>query len=152
MRITRSKVSVFCFTLVSCFHHSPDEAVLAPLVAELGQAPFDKSNQPEYLVFADELTANVFKSLRRDPRYRILPAGKPFVCPSDVTPCPRPHELAAHITWSMGDSAIASIDRTYYKGTQPSWPVRDSEQILLVRRDGKWKIEKVLAYSSSPLG
>jgi hypothetical protein len=150
--MTRSKASLVLFTLASCFHSSPDAAVLAPLVAQFTQEPFDQTNQPEYLVFADEITARVFKSLRRDPRYRILPTGKPFVCPSDVTPCPRPHELAAHVIWLRGDSAIASIDRTYYKGTQPSWLVRDSEQILLVRRGGKWKIEKVLGYNNGVLG
>ena len=149
MRITRSKVSVFLFTLASCFHHSPDEAVLAPLVAELGQAPFDKSNQPEYLVFADELTANVFKSLRRDPRYRIVPTGKPFVCPSDVTPCPQPYELRARVDAITGETAIATIQRIY-RGSG-GHPIAYGEQMLLVRQNGKWKVVRVLGYSATVL-
>ena len=141
MRIARSKASLLFFALASCFHSSPDAAVLAPLVAHFTQEPFDQSSQPEYLVFADELTASVFKSLRRDSRYRILPTGKPFVCPSDGAPCPQPHELSVHVTEMMGDSAIATINRTYYKGARL---VRAGENILLVRRNRKWKIERIL--------
>jgi hypothetical protein len=66
--MTRSKASLLLLTLMGCFHRSPDAAVLAPLVALFKEQPFDQSNQPEYLVFADELTASVFKSLRRDSR------------------------------------------------------------------------------------
>jgi hypothetical protein len=150
--MSRSKASLLLFTLAGCFHHSPDEAVLAPLVAQLTQEPFDQSKQPEYLIFADELTAKVFKSLNRDPRYRILPTGKPFVCPRDVTPCPQPHELGVRVRTTMGDSAIATIERTYYQGPQPARPVRASEQILLVRRSGRWKIERVIGYGLSVLG
>jgi hypothetical protein len=86
MRMNRSTVSLLLSTLTACFHSSPDVAVLAPLVAQLREEPFDQSNQPEYLVFADELTATVFQSLRRDPRYRIVARGKLFVCPSDTAP------------------------------------------------------------------
>jgi hypothetical protein len=152
MRMTNSRASLLLLTLAGCVHQAPDEAVLAPLVAQFTQEPFDESNQPEYLIFADEITANVFKSLRRDSRYRILPSGKPFTCPSDASPCPQPHELSVHVRTVMGDSAIATIERTYYKGAQPARPVRASEQILLVRRKGKWKIEKVLGYELGVLG
>ena len=146
MSIIRSKATLLLFTLAGCVHHSPDEAVLAPVVAQFTQEPFDQSNQPEYLIFADDLTANVFKSLGRDPRYRILPKAKPRVCPSDGAQCPHPHELLARVgTWMGRDSAIAIVDRTYYDGTRI---VRTSEQILLVRPDGKWKVEKVLGYST----
>jgi hypothetical protein len=41
----------------------------------------------------------------------------------------------------MGDSAIATMDRTYSSG----WGlIRAGENILLVRRNGKWKIERVI--------
>jgi hypothetical protein len=145
-------LTVLLLTLAGCFHHSPDEAVLAPIVAQFTQEPFDQSNQPEYLIFADELTAKVFKHLRQDPHYRIVPAEKTFICPPDATPCPHPHVLAAHIVWLAGDSAIAVIRRDYSRGPAPERPVRATEQILLVRRNGRWKIEKVLGYTLSPLG
>jgi hypothetical protein len=137
------------FSLTSCFHHSPDEAVLAPLSDEVGQARVDQGNQPEYLTFADELTARVFKNLRRDPHYRILPTGKPFVCPSDGTPCPHPYELRARVDAIMGDSAIATIQRIYPGGGGRG--IAYSEQILLVHRNGKWKVETVLGYSAMPM-
>jgi hypothetical protein len=63
--VIRSKASLLLFTLACCFHISPDAVMLAPLLAHLTQEPFDERHQPEYLVFADELTATVFKSLRR---------------------------------------------------------------------------------------
>jgi hypothetical protein len=138
--------SLLLFFLASCFHHSPDEAVLAPLADEVSQIPVDQSKQPEYLIFADELTARVFKNLRRDPHYRILPIGKPFVCPSDGTPCPHPYELRARVETIMGDSAIATIQRIYADSGGSGIAYR--EQILLIHRNGKWKVETVLGYSA----
>ena len=147
--MTRSKASLLLLTLTGCFHSSPDAAVLAPLVALLTQEPFDQSNQPEYLVFADELTATVFQSLKRDARYRIIPTGKPFVCPSEGPQCPRLSELRVRVNEFMGDSAIATMDRTYNGG---GGLIRTGENILLVRRNGKWKIERVLSGFSAVLG
>jgi hypothetical protein len=145
MSITRPKVSLLFLTLASCSHNSPDAAVLAPLAAQFAQEPVDQSKQPEYLIFGDDLTAGVFKSLRRDPRYRVLPTGKPFVCPSDGTPCPKPYQLRARVNSIMGDSAIATIERTHADGVEP---IVYREQILLLRRNGTWKVERVLGYSA----
>jgi hypothetical protein len=139
--MTRSKASLLLFTLASCFHSSPDTAVLAPLVALFTQEPFDQSHQPEYLAFADELTASVFKSLRRDTRYKIVPIGKPFVCPSDIAQCRR-SELSVRVNRLMGDSAIATMQRIYPGGGRQA--IAYGEHILLVRRNGKWRIERVL--------
>jgi hypothetical protein len=125
---------------MGCFHRPPDAAVLAPLVALFKEQPFDQSNQPVYLVFADELTARVFRSLRRDSRYRIVPTGKPFVCPSERPAC-RLSELRVGVNELMGDSAIATMDRTYSSGRGL---IRTGENILLVRRNWNWKIERVL--------
>jgi len=96
--MTRSKASLLLFALTGCLHRSPDAAVLVPLVAYLTQEPLsgfqdcnvagfctdvrpsmpqhaDQSNQPEYIVFADQLTATVFESLKRNAHYRITPMG-----------------------------------------------------------------------------
>jgi hypothetical protein len=67
------------FVFAGCVREPPEAAVLAPLVAQFTQEPFDQSNQPEYLIFADKLTARVFRRLKGDPRYRIVPPGKSFV-------------------------------------------------------------------------
>ena len=98
MLMTRLMASLVLFTLTGCVHRSPDAAVLAPLVAYLIQEPVDQSKQPEYLVFGDELTASLFKSLSQDSRYRVLPTGKPFVCPSDRAECPHPYQLSVGVS------------------------------------------------------
>ncbi len=135
--------------LTGCFHNSPEEEVLAPVVAEFTQAAVDQSKQPEYIVFADDFTAKIFESLRRDPRYRILSTGKPIVCPSGGTPCPQPYELSARVNSIEGDSAFATIQRIDASGG--GHPIAYGEQILLVRRNGRWKVEKVLGYSATLL-
>jgi hypothetical protein len=144
--MTRSTASLLFLSLAGCVHHSPDAAVLAPLVAQFTQEPVDQSKQPEYLTFGDDLTASVFKSLRQNPRYRVLPSGKPFVCPSDAAMCPKPYELRARVNSIMGDTAIATIERTHADGGQP---ISYGEQILLVRRNGRWKVEKVIGGSAT---
>jgi hypothetical protein len=144
------KILLLSFVLAGCVHRPPEEAVLAPLVTQFMQEPLDPSIQPaypEYIVFGDELTARVFRRLKDDPRYRIVPAGKAFVCSPDVTPCPSPRGLGAHVDWLKGDSAVAEIDRDYASGAGRGGAVRESEQILLIRRNGQWKIEKVLGRS-----
>ena len=171
--MTRSKASLLLFALTGCLHRSPDAAVLAPLVAYLTQEPLsidqdcnvagyctdmralkpqltDQSNQPEYIVFADQLTATVFESLKRDAHYRITPMGTRLVCPSNPAPGPHCYELRARVIALMGDSAIATIERTYRTFNsgprQVVWggTTRYSDNFLLVRRSGKWRVEKRL--------
>jgi hypothetical protein len=101
------------------------------------------------LIFGDELTASLFKRLRQDSRYRILPTGKPFVCPSAGTECPHPYELSVRVNQRMGDRAIATIRRIVSDGGGHA--VALSEAILLVRQDGKWRIESVLSRSVAPM-
>lgn len=143
MYMTRLRALLLLFTLTGCLHRSPDAAVLAPLVGYLTQDTIGQSRQPVYLIFADELTANVFKILRQDSRYRILPRGNPFVCPSDGAQC-SPYVLSVRINEMMGDSAIATLQRSYsVNGGQQG--ITYSETILLVRRDRKWRIGKRLS-------
>ena len=146
--MTRSQASLLLLTLSGCFHSSPDAAMLAPLGPFLAQEPVDQSEQPQYVVFADELTANVFKSLKRDSRYRILPTGKPRECPADGTKCPHPYQLGVQVNMRMGDSAIAIIRRIYSEGGRAT---AFDEMFLLVRRDRTWKIGRVLGGSAIPL-
>jgi hypothetical protein len=149
MLMSRLKGSLLLFTLSGCVHRSPDAAVLAPIVAYLIQEPVDQSKQPEYLIFGDELTASVLKSLRHDSRYRVLPIGKPFVCPSDRPECPRPYQLSVGVNQRMGDSAIATIRRIVFN--DGGHAIALSEMFLLVRQNRKWRIEKVLSGSAIPM-
>jgi hypothetical protein len=130
-----------------CIHRSSEETVLAPIVAHFTQHPVSQSKQREYVIFADELTARVFESLRRDPRYRIVPTGKAFVCPPTESPCPPPYELSARVDTIMGDTAIASLVRTE-ASRSGSHATQYGEQILLLRRNGRWEVEKSLGYSA----
>jgi hypothetical protein len=149
MLVTRLKALLLLFTLTGCVHRSPDAAVLAPIVAYLIQQPVDQSKQPEYLIFGDDLTASVLESLRHDSRYRILPIGKPFVCSTDRAECPRPYQLSVGVNQRMGDSAIATIRRIVSDGGQHATAF--SEEFLLVRQGGKWRIEKVLFGQAIPM-
>jgi hypothetical protein len=171
--MTRSKASLLLLALTGCLHRSPDAAVLAPLVAYLTQEPLsgfqdcnvrsfctdvrpsmpqraDQSNQPEYIVFADQLTATVFESLKRNAHFRITPMGTGLVCPSNPAPGPHCYSLGARVIKLMGDSAIATIERTYRRfDSRPEQVVLGgtivySDNFLLVRRSGKWRVEKRL--------
>jgi hypothetical protein len=148
--MTRSKASLLLLALTGCLHRSPDAAVLAPLVVYLTQEPPGQSNQPEYVVFADQLTATVFESLKRNAHYRITPMGTRLVCPSNPAPRPHCYALAARVIKLMGDSAIASIERTYRTFNsgprQAVWggTMVYSDNFLLLRRSGKWRVEKRL--------
>ena len=153
--MTRSKASLLLLALTGCLHRSPDAAVLAPLVAYLTQEPPDQSNQPEYIVFADQLTATVFESLKRNAHFRITPMGTRLVCPSNPAPGPHCSSLGARVIKLMGDSAIATIERTYRRfDSRPEQVVLGgtivySDNFLLVRRSGKWRVEKRLDGSVS---
>jgi hypothetical protein len=115
----------------------------------------DQSNQPEYIVFADQLTATVFESLKRNAHYRITPMGTPLVCPSNPAPGPHCYSLGARVIKLMGDSAIATVERTYRRfDSRPEEVVLGgtivySDNFLLVRRSGKWRVEKRLDGSVS---
>ena len=146
--MTRSNASLLLFALTGCLHRSPDAAVLVPLVAYLTQEPPDQTNQPEYVVFADQLTATVFESLKRNAHYRITPMGTRLVCPSNPAPEPHCYSLRARVIKLMGDSAIATIERTYRRfNSEPGEVVLGGtivyeDDFLLVRRSGKWRVDK----------
>jgi hypothetical protein len=158
--MTRSKASLLLLALTGCLHRSPDAAVLAPLVAYLTQEPqsgfqdcnvrsfctdvqplmpqhVDQSNGPEYVMFADQLTATVFQSLKRNAHYKVIPMGTRLVCPSNPAPEPDCYSLRARVIKLMGDSAIATIERTYWR-----FPIVYDDNFLLLRRGGKWRVEK----------
>jgi hypothetical protein len=149
--MARSKASLLLFALTGCLHRSPDAAVLGPLVPYLTQEPSNQSNGPEYVMFADQLTATVFESLKRNAHYRIIPMGTRLVCPSNPSPGPHCYDLRARVIKLLGDSAIATIERTYFTSgpRQAGWggTIRYSGDFLLLRRSGKWRVEKRISGS-----
>ena len=141
--MARSMASLLLFTVTACLHSSPDAAVmLAPLANQITPVSADQGNGPENLVFADSLTANVFRSLRRDARYRIIPGGGRLFCPSKAAEGPQGYLLRARVIQMMGDSAIATVERMC--GAAEGGMISTGVDYLLVRRSGKWKMEKPL--------
>jgi hypothetical protein len=143
--MARSIASLLLFTLTACLHSSPDAAVvLAPLANQITPESADQGNGPENLVFADSLTANVFRSLRRDARYRIIPSGTRLFCPSKAAEGPQGYLLRARVNQMMGDSAIATVERMCGapEGGMMGAMISTGVNYLLVRRSGKWKMEK----------
>ena len=141
MFFTTTKASLFfLFTLAGCFHESTDAAVLAPL-GQLRPEGSDYANQPQCIVFGDELTANVFRHLRRDSRYRIVSGDTRLGCASREGEEIQVYQLRVKVDKLMGDSALATMERT--SAGSPGTIVR-GEHILLVRRSGKWTIDRII--------
>lgn len=140
--MTRSWAAVLLFTLAGCIHSSPDAADLAPLAAYMTHEASDESNEPLVLRFADQFTATVFRSLGRDPRYKIHTDLARLVCPSKAAEVPQGYLLRARVNQVMGDSAIATTERMC---GAPSGMITTGEHYLLVRRSGKWRIETIIS-------
>ena len=130
---------------------SVDKATLYDEVAPPGE-----TSRPQYLTFRDKLTATVFSSLRQDPRYKIVPNGTPFVCPSKTAVGAQGYLLSARVIKMKGDSAIASITRICSTAAQTTTPTHSffwgqsqmwTEDFLLMRRAGKWQVDKPLGGS-----
>jgi hypothetical protein len=141
MRLISAKASLFfLLILAACFHESTDAAVLAPL-AQLTLGGSDYNNQLQCIIFADELTANVFRHLKRDSRYRIVSGDTRLSCPSREGGGIQVYQLRVRLDKLMSDSALATMERT--SAGSPGTIVR-GEHILLVRRAGKWTIGRII--------
>ena len=141
MLVSRPQMALLLFTLAGCRHSSPDVAVLAPLATHLAPEASDQSKEPENLVFADELTATAFVSLRWDARYRILPNSARLVCPSRGAEGLQGYALRARVNQTMGDTAIATVERIC---SREGGLLSTGENYLLVRRSGRWRMEKII--------
>jgi hypothetical protein len=145
--------------LIACLNSSRDAAVLAPLGSLLEGAFSDEGNQPIYVVFADPLTASVFRNLGRSGRYRIAPKEARLFCPSRDSKAMQGYHLSVRVDEIMGDSALATMQKTCAMQTYDTTQVLGNglrfsgfgqlistgEHILLIRVKGRWKIERVLS-------
>ena len=148
MLVIPSKASLLLIALAGCHHAAPDAVVLAPL-ASLTPGRFDQGNRPEHVVFRDQLTATVFKNLKRDSRYRIVSKDARLVCPSKAAEGIQGYMLQVRIENLMGDSAVATMERTC---TGSGGTLITGERILLVRRTGKWNLDKFIdAFTMVPM-
>jgi hypothetical protein len=134
--LSRSLVSLFLLALTGCLHQSP-ASVLAPMAeGDLRLNPLSQNSQPQCVAFADKLTATVFKKLRHDPRYIVVPTNTPM-CPWSI-PTTQVCLLRVRIIEMKGDSAIVSMDRTFGQ----RWGVTYAITYFLLRRGGKWRIDQ----------
>jgi hypothetical protein len=143
MGMTRSWRALLLFTLAGCIHNlPPDAADLAPLAAYITHESYDQSNQPLVLSFYDEFTSTVFRSLRRDARYKFDTAVTRLVCPSKAAEVPQGYLLRARVNKVMGDSAIATTERMCGAA---GGSITFGENYLLVRRRGIWRIQTIIS-------
>jgi hypothetical protein len=141
--MTRSWQALVSFTLAGCIHNSPpDAADLAPLTAYMTDGASNQSNQPLVLRFADQFTASIFRSLRRDTRYRIDPDVTRLVCPGKAAEVPQGYLLRVRVNQVMGDSAIVTTERMC--GANGGM-ITTGERFLLVRRGRKWRVETIIS-------
>lgn len=139
--MTRSWPTLILFTLTGCIH-TPDAADLAPLAAYMTDVASDQRNQPLVLIFADQFTATVFRSLRRDARYRIDPDVTRLVCPSKEAEVSQGYLLRARVNKVMGDSAIVTTERMC---GVPGGAITFGMNYLLVRQSGKWRVKTIIS-------
>jgi hypothetical protein len=141
--MTRSWQALILFTLAGCIHNSPPDAVdLAPLAAYMTHEASDQSNQPLVLTFADQFTASIFRSLRRDARYRIDDEVTRLVCPANAAEVPQGYLLRARVNQVMGDTAIVTTERMCGAS---GGSITIGKRYLLVRRSRKWKVETIIS-------
>jgi hypothetical protein len=138
------KKLLLLLTLVGCLRSSRDAAVLAPLGSQLENGFFDPGTQPLYLLFADPLTAGVFKNLKPGGRYRIAPKDARLVCPSSAAGGMQGYLLRVRVDKLWGDSALATNERMCGVSGQGQI-ISTGEHILLVRVQGKWKVDQVIS-------
>jgi len=167
-RASRKQVVALLLVFISigCLRSSRDEAVLAPLGSQLEGGFADEGDQPVYVVFADPLTAGVFRNLGRvGGRYRVAPKDARLVCPSLDAKGMQGYQLRVSVNRITGDRAFATIqkicavqlpDTTQAKEGRVAFNsmgqlVSLSANVLLMRVNGKWRFERVISGSTSTM-
>jgi len=167
-RASRKQVVALLLVFISigCLRSSRDEAVLAPLGSQLEGGFADEGDQPVYVVFADPLTAGVFRNLGRvGGRYRVAPKDARLVCPSLDAKGMQGYQLRVSVNRITGDRAFATIQKICAVQRSDTIQVKEgqipfstmgqyvsiSENVLLMRVKGKWRFERVLSGSISTM-
>jgi len=133
--------AVASISIDGCHNSPPEAAVLAPIGVQFARGTYDEGNETLYLLVADPLTTSVLRDVTWAGRYRIAPKGSPLFCPSTPGQGLHGYQLSLTLDTSTGDSAVASVRRFCSKLNRV---ISTGERILLVRRGGKWEIEKVI--------
>jgi hypothetical protein len=139
--------------LSGCIHRSPNERILAAFSRDGGGPLFLGDPAPEYVGFADPVSARVLGGAVRGGKYRVPPAGQPLYCPGVAGSGNKGYLLGVHVYTVRGDTAFATLaqdcnpsaacPRGELCGSMGT--LRRMTDYLLVRRGGKWAIAKVVS-------
>jgi hypothetical protein len=136
-----AKLLLLLLPTIGCLQRSSDANLLKPLASVYSKGFPDEPIQPEYLIFADPLTAAVLKNLARNRAYQIAPAGTGVLCPSNPAPGRHGYLLRLRVDAVMGDSAIVAVEQMC---TDSHRAISTGVHYLLRKRLGKWEIDRPL--------
>jgi hypothetical protein len=141
--------------LSSCLHRSADERVLTAFSREASDSQFFGEPAPQYVGFADPVSARVLAGMMRNGNYRLAPDNQPLYCPGVAEPGNHGYVFGVSVSAVKGDTAFATLagDCLQSVGTCPSGEactgtdgsVRHSTEYLLARSKGKWRIVRPLS-------
>jgi hypothetical protein len=143
----RSKFLLLLLPMIGCQHRSSEANLLRPLASAYSNGFPDDSVQPQYLAFADPLTASILKHLVRNGLYRMAPPGAPLFCPSNPAPGNHGYLLRLSVRNVMGDSAIVAAEQM----CATTYGIISTGVNYLVRKKaGKWEIDKPISGWTTP--
>ena len=149
MANNKSKLVLLLLLPFACLQRSADANLLRPLASVYSKGFADEPIQPQYLVFADPLTASVLKNLARSRAYQIAPAGSGVLCPSNPAPGMHGYLLRLRVDAVMGDSAIVAAEQMC---AAPHGVISTGVHYLLRKKLGKWRIDRPLHGWTTVLG
>ena len=107
---------------------------------------------PEFVEFADPVSARVLGAAIREGKYRTRPSGQDLFCPGVAGSGNKGYVLSVHVYQVMGDTAFATL--TWDCNPSPPCPsgqlcgsmgiVRHMTNYLLVRTKGTWEIVRIV--------
>ena len=145
----RSRLLLLLLPVISCLHQSSEANLLRPLASVYANGFPDDSVQPQYLAFADPLTASILKNLVRNGQYQIAPKGAPLFCPSIRAPGNHGYMLGLRVLQVMGDSALVEAEQMC---AMMYGVVSTSVNYLLRKKAGKWKIDRPISGGTTVSG
>jgi hypothetical protein len=138
---SRSKLLLLLLLMIGCLERSSDANLLKPLASAYSNGFPGEPIQPQYLVFADPLTASILKNLARSRLYQMAPAETGILCPSNPAPGRHGYMLRLRVDAVMGDSAIVAAEQMC---AGSHGVISTGVHYLVRKRRGKWEIDRPL--------
>lgn len=144
----RGKLILLLIPVISCHERSSEANLLRPLASAYPSAFATDSIQPQYLRFADPLTASILRNLARNPSYQIAPAGAPLFCPTNPAPGRHGYLIRLRVDAVMGDSAIVAAEQMC---SEVQGLISTGIHYLVRKLHGRWELVRPLSGWTSPL-